>query len=502
MRLLSKRTYFGCAVVVGILLAVGLWIRSQLPSYPYGWSHCCLKGLGLSLLNYAETHDGHFPAGAGSPEASLSLLYQWSKGAVDAEVLRGKTVPVETVRKILEQGKLLGPETCGWHYVEGVTMSDDSHTAIVWDKVGLGHNGQDIGGGHSVWFVHGPEEIIPASKWPQFLEFQQELMAERLEKAKATKPQSPSVLPSTWKPKLWKTLSVGRSPVAVAFSPDGKILASGCLDTTIKLWDVSSGKNTTTLRGHTNEVWAVAFSSDGKTIASGSCDGTIKLWAVTTGTNTATLVVDRSCAVTSVAFSPDDKTLASGSGYSPIELWNVTSGRNTATLNGHAKAVMDVAFSPDGKILASGSEDQTIKLWDVATGRSTTTLHLYPYAVACVAFSPDGKTLASVSGDRIKLWDMASGKKTIVLHVPLGATSVAFSPDGKLLASGCGDSSMGSGGKAIKLWDVATGKNVATLDGHTEDVKAVAFRPDGKILASGSYDRTIKLWDVSKNPNK
>jgi hypothetical protein len=163
--------------IIGVVSAAGYgWYRHQ---YPYGWSHCCLKGLGLSLLQYAREHEGRFPAGAGCPEASLSLLYRWNRDCGDAEVLRGKTVPVERVRGILERGELLGPETCGWHYVEGLTTSDDSGIAIIWDKVGLGHNGEDIGGGHSVWFLHGPEEVIPASDWPKFLKRQQQLMAAR-----------------------------------------------------------------------------------------------------------------------------------------------------------------------------------------------------------------------------------------------------------------------------------------------------------------------------------
>jgi len=173
-----RRMIIGGAAIVGVVLALALCVYSQLPSYPYGWSHCCLKGLGLALLQYAEKHDGHFPAGAGSPEASLSLLYREDYG-VGAELLRGKTVPVEKVRSILERGELLGPDTCGWHYVEGLTMSDDPELALVWDKVGLGHNGQDLHGGHSVWFLHGPEEVIPASEWPGFLKRQEELMAAR-----------------------------------------------------------------------------------------------------------------------------------------------------------------------------------------------------------------------------------------------------------------------------------------------------------------------------------
>lgn len=178
MSIFVKRTMIAVAVLVGGSLALALYVYSQLLSYPYGRSHCCLKALGLSLLQYAEKHNGHFPAGAGSPEASLSLLFREGYD-VDAEVLRGKTVPVEKVRSILERGELLGPNTCGWHYVEGLTMSDDPGLALVWDKVGLGHNGEDRGGGHSVWFLHGPEEVIPASKWPDFLKRQEELMAAR-----------------------------------------------------------------------------------------------------------------------------------------------------------------------------------------------------------------------------------------------------------------------------------------------------------------------------------
>jgi hypothetical protein len=183
VNILLKRTIVGGAVFIGVILALALWVYTQLPSYPYGWSHCCLAGLGLALQQYAQEHDGHFPAGAGSPEASLSLLARGHYG-IDAEVLRGKTVPVEKVRSILERGELLGPDSCGWHYVEGLTTSDDPGLALVWDKVGLGHNGQDIGGGHSVWFLDCHEEIVTAKEWPGFLKRQEELMAARTQNAK------------------------------------------------------------------------------------------------------------------------------------------------------------------------------------------------------------------------------------------------------------------------------------------------------------------------------
>ena len=277
---------------------------------------------------------------------------------------------------------------------------------------------------------------------------------------------------------------------SVAFSPDGKTLASGSYDNTIKLWDVQSGKLTTTLEGHSNRVNSVAFSPDGKTLASGSSDKTIKLWDVQSGKLTTTLE-GHSGTVYSVAFSPDGKTLASGSSDKTIKLWDVQSGKLTTTLEGHSNWVYSVAFSPDGKTLASGSSDKTIKLWDVQSGKLTTTLEGHSGTVYSVAFSPDGKTLASGSDDNtIKLWDVQSGKLTTTLEGHSGTVySVAFSPDGKTLASGSDDNT-------IKLWDVQSGKLTTTLEGHSNRVNSVAFSPDGKTLASGSYDNTIKLWDV------
>jgi hypothetical protein len=177
MKIVLKRIAIGAAVLGCIVGALFFWIRSQLPSYPYGPSHCCLKGVGVALHMYAQKYGGHYPAGAGSPEASLSLLYR--EGSEDAEGLRGKSVPVEKVQRILERGDLLGPDSCGWHYVEGLTDSDDPNLAVVWDKVGLGHNGQDIGGGRSVLLVCGSEEVVPAADWPAFLKRQQQLMAAR-----------------------------------------------------------------------------------------------------------------------------------------------------------------------------------------------------------------------------------------------------------------------------------------------------------------------------------
>ena len=274
------------------------------------------------------------------------------------------------------------------------------------------------------------------------------------------------------------------------FSPDGKVLASGSGDKTIKLWEVATGREINTLSGHSSSVESVAFSRYDKVLASGSLDKTIKLWEVATGRQINSLT-GHSDSVRSVAFSPDGKVLASGSDDKTIKLWEVATGREINSLKGHSKYVFSVAFSRDGQVLASGSKDNTIKLWEVATGREINSLTGHSDSVRSVAFSPDGKVLASGSADNtIKLWEVATGREinSLTGHSD-SVRSVAFSPDGKVLASGSLD-------KTIKLWEVATGRQINSLSGHSAYVTSVAFSPDGQVLASGSYDKTIKLWRV------
>ncbi|MBN3870961.1 hypothetical protein [Nostoc sp. JL33] len=282
---------------------------------------------------------------------------------------------------------------------------------------------------------------------------------------------------------------------SVAFSPNGKTLASGSNDNTIKLWDVGTGREIYTLQGHFSNVYSVAFSPDGKILASGSDDTNIKLWDVTTRGQIRTLQA-HSAWVLSVAFSPDGKILASGSCDRTIKLWDVTTGRQIRTLQVHSSNVNSVAFSPDGKILASGSNDTTIKLWDVTTGRQIRTFQAHSDWVRLVAFSPDGKILASGSDDKtIKLWDVTTGGqiRTLQGHSDW-VRSVAFSPDGKTLASASFDNT-------IKLWDVGTAREIYTLKGHSSYVYSVAFSPDGKILASASFDKTINIWQLASSSN-
>jgi hypothetical protein len=166
----------GAIVAAGMTILMGFAYHRY--HYPYGWSHCCDKILANELLRYADEHDGWFPRGEASPEASLSLLYRQDSDLAD--LLRGKTVPAAVVRARLETGELLTPETCGWHYIEGLRKDDDPRLALFWDKAGLGHNGERLNdGGHYVCFVGGMGSIkfISGERWDQFLAEQEQLRA-------------------------------------------------------------------------------------------------------------------------------------------------------------------------------------------------------------------------------------------------------------------------------------------------------------------------------------
>ncbi len=286
---------------------------------------------------------------------------------------------------------------------------------------------------------------------------------------------------------------------SVAFSPDGKIIASGSWDKTVRLWNVATREEITSLTEHTGPVYCIAISHDGKMLASGSYDRTIRLWDLDTYKNIAILTGHKD-AVSSLAFSPDGKMLASGSYDKTIRLWDVDTETSMKTFTEHQGRVTSVTFSPDGKILASGSWDNTFRLWDVDTHTNIYTFTEVTGDVMSVVFSPDGKTLATGSEKgAIRLWDVETTEniKTFGEHAHsyLWNMCLAFSPDGKTIAAGIYRGS-------IRIWDIATERMIGVIadrDKKMGTVDSIAFSPDGKTIATGSWDPTVRLWHISRS---
>ena len=287
--------------------------------------------------------------------------------------------------------------------------------------------------------------------------------------------------------------------LSVAFSRDGKTLASGDNDGTVQLWDVATRQPIGLPLSNTGAVDWLAFSPDGKTLATGNADGTVRLWDVATPLPTSSSLINDHTSVIWIAFSSDGKTLATGNADGTARLWDVATRQPIgAPFTVEAGQVDSMALSPDGKTLATGSADGKVRLWDMTTRRQLQLAHP-PIGQAgpinSVAFSLDGKILASGSrDDTVQLWNLATRQP---IGLPFingqagGIASVAFSPDGKTLATGADDD-------RVRLWNVVTRQQIGgPFTGHGGSVTSVAFSPDGKTLATGSYDLTVRLWNVA-----
>jgi WD40 repeat protein len=310
---------------------------------------------------------------------------------------------------------------------------------------------------------------------------------------------------------LWNLCSVERLSIdahphgvnAVAYSPDGTLLASGGWDGDVCIWNAADGSLTATLQqpseatslrqGNQYGITSVVWSPDGERIAAACWDSTIKVWEARSGRRLATLRGSQGGVVT-LAWNPDSRQLASGGRDRAIRIWDSLDASQTRVLTGDLEDVVSVAWSPDGARLASASGDfgVQVNVWDANTGEQRLSIPISGF-MRSIAWSADGRRLAAGGNDgSISIWDSADGREISVLEGHGGTiSSVAWDHHGERLLSA------GAFARTIKIWDAASAALLRTFGGHAGAVNAAAWSPDGKTIASASNDGTIKIWDAT-----
>jgi WD40 repeat protein/serine/threonine protein kinase len=306
--------------------------------------------------------------------------------------------------------------------------------------------------------------------------------------------------------------------MSVAFSPDGRRIASASQDQTVRVWDAADGRPIATLQGHTSAVGQALFSPDGTRLISAAFDGIMRLWDPADGEQLS-VFQGHAEPIWSIAWSADGTRLASASLDHTVRLWDVALVERNGVLRGHDSYVYDVAFSPDGVHIGSAAWDNSVRLWEPTTGRQTALLkgpgpwdpgRRRPDEAAvrgdggnfllALAFSPDGSQVVAGSRDsKVQFWDVKTGNLRHTEQVPgKGVNSLAFSPDGARVAAALGSPYPDrKEGNYVLLLDAQNGATLRTLADHTDGVLAVRFAPDGRRLVSAGFDKTVRVWDAA-----